>query len=109
MASTFEPISEDGSVGYLTVPWSIGGIGRLITIDGQHRILDVQLEKKRITDEVSRIDRENHRANEAKKQPAGAAAPAQLAASRDGHCWIRSPRGGYQPYPPVGRRPHTLM
>ncbi|MCX4771644.1 DNA sulfur modification protein DndB [Streptomyces sp. NBC_01285] len=63
----FEPISEDGSVGYLTVPWSIGGIGRLITIDGQHRILGVHLEKKRITDEVSRIDREIHRANEAKK------------------------------------------
>ncbi|MET8129008.1 hypothetical protein [Streptomyces sp. NPDC005231] len=66
-ASTFEPISKDGSVGYLTVPWSIGGIGRLITIDGQHRILGVHLEKKRITDEVSRIDREIHRANEAKK------------------------------------------
>ncbi|MFC9633975.1 DNA sulfur modification protein DndB [Streptomyces mirabilis] len=63
----FEPISEDGSVGYLTVPWSIGGIGRLITIDGQHRILGVHLEKKRITDEVSRIDREIHRANETKK------------------------------------------
>jgi hypothetical protein len=63
----FEPISEDGSVGYLTVPWSIGGIGRLITIDGQHRILGVHLEKKRITDEVSRIDREILRANEAKK------------------------------------------
>ncbi|MBA0054344.1 hypothetical protein E0L36_26885 [Streptomyces sp. AJS327] len=63
----FEPISEDGSVGYLTVPWSIGGIGRLITIDGQHRILGVHLEKKRITDEVSRIDRELLRANEAKK------------------------------------------
>ncbi|MFJ2740538.1 DNA sulfur modification protein DndB [Streptomyces sp. NPDC087440] len=63
----FEPISEDGSVGYLTVPWSIGGIGRLITIDGQHRILGVHLEKKRITDEVSRIDREIHRANEAKR------------------------------------------
>ncbi|MDX3766462.1 MULTISPECIES: hypothetical protein [unclassified Streptomyces] len=66
-ASTLGPISEDGSVGYLTVPWSIGGIGRLIAIDGQHRILGVHLEKKRITDEVSRIDREMHRANEAKE------------------------------------------
>ncbi|PPI95203.1 DNA sulfur modification protein DndB [Nocardia nova] len=63
----FEPLSEDGSVGYLTVPWSIGGIGRLITIDGQHRILGVHLEKKRITDEISLIDREIHRANEAKR------------------------------------------
>ncbi|WP_336217113.1 DNA sulfur modification protein DndB [Nonomuraea sp. LPB2021202275-12-8] len=63
----YEPISEDGSVGYLTVPWAIGGIGRLITIDGQHRILGVHLEKKRITDEVSRIDREIHRANDVKK------------------------------------------
>ncbi|WP_017544113.1 DNA sulfur modification protein DndB [Nocardiopsis prasina] len=63
----FEAISEDESVGYLTVPWSIGGIGRLVTIDGQHRILGVHLEKKRITDEVSRIDREMHRAKDAKK------------------------------------------
>ncbi|MGW8326428.1 hypothetical protein ACWGLE_00820 [Streptomyces sp. NPDC055897] len=39
----------------------------MITIDGLHRILGVHLEKKRVTDEVSRIDREIHRANEAKK------------------------------------------
>ncbi|MBT1102018.1 hypothetical protein I6J39_08865 [Streptomyces californicus] len=64
----FEPISADGTVGYLTVPWAIGGIGRLITIDGQHRVLGVHLEKKRITDEIARIDRETVRANEIKKQ-----------------------------------------
>ncbi|WP_432014975.1 DNA sulfur modification protein DndB [Streptomyces cucumeris] len=54
----FEPVSADGTVGYLTVPWALGGIARLITIDGQHRILGVHLEKKRITDEIARIDRD---------------------------------------------------
>ncbi|MFJ3902132.1 DNA sulfur modification protein DndB [Streptomyces sp. NPDC090025] len=63
----FEPISEDGTVGYLTVPWAIGGIGRLITIDGQHRVLGVHLEKQRISNEIARVDREAVRANEAKK------------------------------------------
>ncbi len=63
----FEPISDDGSVGYLTVPWAIGGIARLITIDGQHRILGVHFEKKRITDEIARIDRDLLRASDAKR------------------------------------------
>ncbi|MFI5985617.1 DNA sulfur modification protein DndB [Streptomyces sp. NPDC051555] len=63
----FEQISPDGTIGYLTVPWAIGGIGRLITIDGQHRVLGVYLEKKQITDEVARVDREMVRAGEAKK------------------------------------------
>ncbi|MER6958415.1 hypothetical protein [Streptomyces sp. NPDC000618] len=72
--------SEHGSVGYPTIQRSIGGIGRLVTIGGQHCILGVHLEEKRITDEVSCMDQEMHRANEAKNQPAGAAAPAQLAA-----------------------------
>ncbi|MGW2249360.1 DNA sulfur modification protein DndB [Kitasatospora sp. NPDC001660] len=63
----FELLSEDGSVGYLIVPWAIGGIGRLITIDGQHRILGVHLEKKHLTDEITRIERELYRANDARK------------------------------------------
>lgn len=63
----FEPISEDGSVGYLTVPWAIGGISRLVTIDGQHRILGVHLEKRRIADEIARVDREFLRASEVKR------------------------------------------
>ncbi|MFB6889356.1 DNA sulfur modification protein DndB [Kitasatospora sp. NPDC056327] len=63
----FELLSKDGSVGYLVVPWAIGGIGRLITIDGQHRILGVHLEKKHLTDEITRIERELYRATDARK------------------------------------------
>ncbi len=55
---TFQKADEEGRVGYLTVPWAIGGIATLRTIDGQHRILGVSIEKQRITDAVSSIDRE---------------------------------------------------
>ncbi|SDC73668.1 DNA sulfur modification protein DndB [Actinokineospora iranica] len=55
---TFQKADEEGRVGYLTVPWAIGGIATLRTIDGQHRILGVSIEKQRITDAVSAIDRE---------------------------------------------------
>lgn len=54
----FEPADDDGRVGYLTVPWAIGGIATLRTIDGQHRVLGVSIEKQRITDAISGIDRE---------------------------------------------------
>lgn len=55
---TFEKVDEQGAVGYLTVPWAIGGISSLRTIDGQHRILGVAIEKKRITEAISAVDRE---------------------------------------------------
>ncbi|MTE14156.1 DNA sulfur modification protein DndB [Nocardia aurantiaca] len=54
----FEPADPEGRVGYLTVPWAIGGIATLRTIDGQHRVLGVSIEKQRITDAISAIDRE---------------------------------------------------
>ncbi|GAB4587622.1 DNA sulfur modification protein DndB [Nocardia sp. IFM 10818] len=54
----FEKADDDGRVGYLTVPWAIGGIATLRTIDGQHRVLGVSIEKQRITDAISAIDRE---------------------------------------------------
>lgn len=54
----FTKADEEGRVGYLTVPWAIGGIATLRTIDGQHRVLGVSIEKQRITDEISTIDRE---------------------------------------------------
>lgn len=54
----FEKVDEDGAVGYLTVPWALGGISPLRTIDGQHRVLGVSLEKQRITDAIAGIDRE---------------------------------------------------
>lgn len=55
---TFEKADDEGRVVYLTVPWAIGGIATLRTIDGQHRVLGVAIEKQRITDAVSAIDRE---------------------------------------------------
>ncbi|MFH9465877.1 DNA sulfur modification protein DndB [Streptomyces clavifer] len=64
---TFEPITPDGSVGYLTVPWAVGGISPLRTIDGQHRILGVYFEKKRITDAIADIDRQLSRKVSAEK------------------------------------------
>ncbi|MGK8521789.1 DNA sulfur modification protein DndB [Nocardia asteroides] len=55
---TFEKVDDEGAVGYLTVPWAIGGISSLRTIDGQHRVLGVSIEKQRITDAISNVDRE---------------------------------------------------
>jgi DGQHR domain-containing protein len=54
----FEKVDEHGAVGYLTVPWAIGGISSLRTIDGQHRVLGVSIEKQRITDAITALDRE---------------------------------------------------
>ncbi|MCM1972545.1 DNA sulfur modification protein DndB [Streptomyces sp. G1] len=64
---TFEKVDEHGAVGYLTVPWAIGGISSLRTIDGQHRVLGVSIEKQRITDAISGIDREMARKVSAEK------------------------------------------
>ena len=58
---TFEKLDEIGAVGYLSVPWAVGGISSLRTIDGQHRVLGVWLEKQRITDAVAANDRETAR------------------------------------------------
>lgn len=57
----FEKVDEHGAVGYLTVPWAIGGISSMHTIDGQHRVLGVSIEKHRITDAISSIDRDTAR------------------------------------------------
>jgi DGQHR domain-containing protein len=54
----FEKADTDGSVGYLSVPWAIGGVGSLRTVDGQHRVLGVSIEKKRITEAIAAVDRE---------------------------------------------------
>jgi hypothetical protein len=55
---SFEKLDELGAVGYLSVPWAIGGISSLRTIDGQHRVLGVAIEKQRITDAIAANDRE---------------------------------------------------
>lgn len=57
----FEKVDENGNVGYLTVPWAIGGISSLLTIDGQHRVLGIDIEKRRITAAISAVDRERAR------------------------------------------------
>ena len=54
----FEKVDDEGSIGYLTVPWAMGGISSLRTIDGQHRVLGVSLEKQRITDAIAAVDRD---------------------------------------------------
>jgi hypothetical protein len=72
----FEKVDDHGAVGYLTVPWAIGGISSLRTIDGQHRVLGVSIEKQRITDAISAVDREMAR----KVSPEKAA---KLAADRE--------------------------
>ncbi|MEW2376130.1 DNA sulfur modification protein DndB [Micromonospora sp. NPDC047812] len=64
----FEKVDEHGAVGYLTVPWAIGGISPMRTIDGQHRVLGVSIEKQRITDAIAAIDRETARRVSAEKQ-----------------------------------------
>lgn len=54
----FEQVDAEGAVGYLTVPWATGGISPLRTIDGQHRVLGVAIEKQRITDAISSVERD---------------------------------------------------
>ncbi|MBO2447106.1 hypothetical protein J4573_08400 [Actinomadura barringtoniae] len=74
---SFEKVDEHGAVGYLTVPWAIGGISSLRSIDGQHRVLGVAIEKQRITDAIAAIDRDMARKVSPEKvaklryQPAG--------------------------------------
>lgn len=55
---TFDPLpGSDGTVGYLTVPWTDSGLSMILTIDGQHRILGVDQEIKRIAAAILSIDR----------------------------------------------------
>ncbi|MEV6020951.1 DNA sulfur modification protein DndB [Streptomyces sp. NPDC051997] len=55
---TYTPLDgSDGMVGYLTIPWTNSGLSLILTIDGQHRILGISLEIKRITAEILTIDR----------------------------------------------------
>lgn len=55
---TYTPLDgSDGMVGYLTIPWTNSGTSLILTIDGQHRILGIYLEIKRIAAEILTIDR----------------------------------------------------
>lgn len=56
----FDPLpgANNGEVGYLTVPWQVGGTSSMLTIDGQHRILGIHLEIKRLTNDHNNIERD---------------------------------------------------
>ncbi|MFJ2196353.1 DNA sulfur modification protein DndB [Streptomyces violaceusniger] len=55
---TYNPLDgSDGMVGYLAIPWTNSGMSLILTIDGQHRILGIYLEIKRIAAEILTIDR----------------------------------------------------
>jgi hypothetical protein len=59
----FEEIpGTDGKLGYLEVPWSTGALSPLTTIDGQHRILGVDMEIKSLTEQINKLEREESRA-----------------------------------------------
>ena len=59
----FEEIAgTEGKLGYLEVPWSTGALSPLTTIDGQHRILGVDMEIKSLTEQINKLEREKLRA-----------------------------------------------
>ncbi|WP_371590880.1 DNA sulfur modification protein DndB [Streptomyces sp. NBC_00470] len=54
----FSPLpGSDGQVGYLQIPWTSSGMSMLLTIDGQHRILGVELEIKATAAKIQEIER----------------------------------------------------
>ena len=57
-----EVAGTDGKLGYLEVPWSTGALAPLTTIDGQHRILGVDIEIKSLTEQINKREREKQRA-----------------------------------------------
>jgi hypothetical protein len=52
----------EGKLGYLEVPWSTGGLSPLSTIDGQHRILGVDIEINSLIEGINKLEREKLRA-----------------------------------------------
>lgn len=65
----FEEIpGTDGKFGYLEIPWSTGALSPLTTIDGQHRVLGVDLELKEITNTVNKLERELVRAQKQERR-----------------------------------------
>lgn len=65
----FEEIpGTDGKFGYLEIPWSTGALSPLSTIDGQHRVLGVDLELKEITTTINKLERELARAQKQERK-----------------------------------------
>jgi hypothetical protein len=63
----FEEVSgaPEGRLGYLEIPWSVGALSPLSTIDGQHRILGVDIEIKTLTEQINKIDKDIERSRSA--------------------------------------------
>lgn len=59
---------SSGDIGYLEIPWSTGAFGALSTIDGQHRILGTRLELRRLSDEITKAERERDRTRSADRK-----------------------------------------
>lgn len=59
---------SEGKLGYLEIPWSTGALSPLNTIDGQHRVLGVDLELKNLTATVNKLERELARAQKAERK-----------------------------------------
>lgn len=59
----FEEIggAPEGRLGYLEIPWSVGALSPLSTIDGQHRILGVDIEIKSLTEQINKLSRDIER------------------------------------------------
>ncbi|MFG3704734.1 DNA sulfur modification protein DndB [Micromonospora sp. NPDC047670] len=54
--------APEGRLGYLEIPWSVGALSPLSTIDGQHRILGVDIEIKSLTEQINKINKDIERA-----------------------------------------------
>jgi len=56
----FEEVAgaPEGRLGYLEIPWATGALSPLSTIDGQHRILGVDLEIKGLTEQINKLDKD---------------------------------------------------
>jgi len=64
----FREVDDTGGlIGYLTIPWAVGGLSPLSTIDGQHRILGMHLAIRHLGEQIKKIDREIARATNADK------------------------------------------
>ncbi|BDT91511.1 hypothetical protein IFM12275_14870 [Nocardia sputorum] len=62
-----EAPGSEGRLGYLTVPWAVGSLSPLSTIDGQHRILGVHNAIRELGEQIKKIDREITKATRADK------------------------------------------
>lgn len=75
-----EAANTGGRLGYLTIPWAVGALSPLNTIDGQHRILGIHLAIRNLGEQIKKIDREIARTTKAEKVQSLNASREKLAA-----------------------------